>query len=155
MLANHNIAFLSTDNLTGDEIFTIAEGYSVAAVYLVGPNLHLFGRLKELGRTPILALSLQELPADTFVYYRHPGYWASYFDDGSVGEIVLAVDSLSASIRLLSKFGEEFRRQWKVRPVTITPSKLPDHLLMIDEHNGSPRSELKSIDAQPRQPRSN
>ena len=128
MFENRDIAFLSTESLSGDDIFALAEGYQIAKVYLVGPNLTLFGRLRELGRTPLLVSSIEELPKDTFVHYRCPGHWAVYHADGSIESVGYAVDSMSAAVRLLSKFGRAVGKQFELRPITITPKPMPEPL---------------------------
>jgi hypothetical protein len=146
MLKDRNLAFVNTENITGDDIFDIAEKNDVATIYIVGANLHFYGRLRELGRTPALVQSLDDLPPETFLYYHRPGYWATFHPDGAVDDVTYATNSLRAAEKLLLGCADFFSKSRAMRAVTISQTNLPQPLtLMMDEMNSWPSAAFQSL----------
>jgi hypothetical protein len=114
------IAFKADVGISLDWAIRIAEDEDCTELYIVGDNQERVAGLRAAGLTVHEVATLAELPAEVYHWYRHQGHWgAVHTDSGYIRDVGFSEDSISAYRILTSRYADEYRKQFHVRPVQV------------------------------------
>jgi hypothetical protein len=114
------IAFRADAQIALGRIIQMAEDAKCNEVYLICDNPDWLSGLRKVEITVHQVATRDELPADVFYWRAHEGFWAAVgIDDGMIRDIGWASDSLMATVLLLNRFSEAYRKHFRVEPVDV------------------------------------
>lgn len=114
------IAFRADAQIELGRIIKMAKDAECTEVYIVGDNSEWLSSLRNEGFTVHAVSSREALPADVFYWRAHNGFWATVgIEDGGIREIGQATDSLTATVLLLNRFSDAYRKHFRVEPVDV------------------------------------
>lgn len=114
------IAFRADLKISLDHALQVVENEKCSEVYLVGANPSRMSELRAAGLTVHGVDTAEELPANTFLWYAHEGFWgAVHTETGFVRNVGYAEDSLMAARLLMSTYTPAYREQFHVEPVKV------------------------------------